>query len=260
MNKTMAVVPALLLAEVLLTGCAVPQKAAPVPYRLMLEPTTGAQYFLYVPTTYRREKPAPLIVSCHGTPPYDVAAHHVRELSLLAEQHGCLLLCPKLSSTDGLLGTGPTPSLLEDERRVMTIIGQLHYLYNIDRKNVLITGFSGGGFPVYFIGLRHPDIFTAIAARSCNFNRHSVENWYPAEAMETAIIVYFGENDPGAIQGQSRNAIDFLRAAGFQVETLVIPRIGHERRPEYAMKFWLQHWNGSPPPSELFSRNLPVLR
>jgi poly(3-hydroxybutyrate) depolymerase len=230
-------------------GCAVPQpQNTPVDPRLIAEPITGGVYYLYVPSTYRRDRPAPLIVSCHGTDPFDVAAYQVGEWKMLAEQHGCLLVCPKLSSTDGLLGSGSITRLLADERLIMSILGQLHYLYAIDRRNVLMTGFSGGGFPVYFVGLRHPDLFTCVVARNANFNQRVLEGWYPPEARRTPAMVYFGQNDPVAIRAQSRRAIDYLRGAGFEVETAIVPGSGHERRPQIAMDFWLRHWNGTPPP------------
>jgi len=233
-----------------LPGCPVPQPQDTVTEpKLVSEPITGGVYYLFVPYSYRPDKPAPLIVTCHGTDPFDVAARQIGEWKKLAENHGCILICPKLSSTDGIFGAGSISRLLRDERLIMSIIGQLHFLYNIDRKNVLMTGFSGGGFPVYFVGLRHPDVFTAIAARNCNFNADSLAGWYPPEARATPVIVYYGQNDPGAIRSQSKKAIAYLRKAGFRtVETAVIPGAGHVRHPEVAMRFWLAHWRGLPPP------------
>lgn len=247
-------VSVLFLCVFAIAGCPVPQpQNTPVQQKLVSEPITRGDYWLYVPSTYNRDKPAPLIVTCHGTNPYDPADSQIKEWKMLAEQHGCIVIAPLLSSTDGIFGDGRISALLADERLIMSAIGELHYLYNIDRRNVLMTGFSGGGFPVYFVGLRHPDVFSAVVARNCNFNRHSVEDWYPPESLETPVMVYWGENDPGAIRTQSRSAVDFLRSAGFQVETTEIPGAGHERHPELAMRFWLQHWQGTPPPSYLMT-------
>ncbi len=243
-----------------LVGCAVPQpQNTRTQPRLMIESITGGLYYLFVPDTYRRDHPAPLIVSCHGTDPFDVAAYQVGEWKKLAEDYGCILVCPKLRSTDGIFGSGDIGQLLRDERLIMTILGQLHYLYNIDRRNVLMTGFSGGGFPVYFVGLRHPDVFTVVAARNANFSRHALEGWYPPEALGTPLIVYYGQNDPGAIRTQSDEAVAYLRGAGFSVETAVLGGSGHERHPEVAMRFWLKHWNGTPPahPPEAASPGAP---
>ncbi len=232
-----------------ITGCAVPQpqNTPPEQQRLLLEPITNRYYFLYVPSKYRSDKPLPVIVTCHGTDPFDVAAYQVGEWKMLAEKYGCLLICPKLTSTDGILGTGAIDQLLRDECLIMTILGQMHYLYNIDRRNILMTGFSGGGFPAYFVGLRHPDIFSVVIARNCNFNRRALDGWYPREAIKTPVMVYYAQNDPGAIKDQSEKAIAYLRSAGFKITAKIIPHSGHERYPEVAMKYWLEHWNGARP-------------
>jgi poly(3-hydroxybutyrate) depolymerase len=172
---------------------------------------------------------------------------HAGEWEWLAEAHGCILVCPSMVGTDGIFGSGPTGSMLRDEQLILSILGQLSYLYNIDRDNIMITGFSGGGFPVYFVGLRHPDVFSVIAARNCNFNADSVDGWFPPEALNTPVLVYYGENDPGTIKNQSLNAIGYFQRKGFKLATALVPHRGHERTPEYAMKFFIENWRGTPP-------------
>ena len=70
-------------------GCAVTQpQNTPAWQKQETDPVTGAAYWMYVPAAYRDDKPAPLVVTCHGTPPFDVSEHHVRELKMLGEQNG----------------------------------------------------------------------------------------------------------------------------------------------------------------------------
>jgi len=61
------------------------------------------------------------------------------------------------------------------------------------------------------------------------------------------VMVYYGQNDPGAIQMQSRAAISYLRSQGFVVATKIIPGSGHERHPEVAMRFFRKSWQPSRP-------------
>ena len=239
----------LLLALAPLAGCPVPQdQNTPVPQRQEIEPVTGRSYYIYVPSTYRKDQPCPLIVTCHGTPPYDIAEHHIREWKMLGEQNRCIVLAPVMTATDGIIGDGPVVGMLDDERYIMSLLRTLGHQYNIDLANVMITGFSGGGFPAYWVGFRHPDLFSTVVARSCNFSETNLAGWYAPEAAAMRVMVYYGENDPGAIRGQSDNAIRYLRGNGFVVETTVIPGIGHERRPEYAMEFFRKNWR-TPRPS-----------
>jgi poly(3-hydroxybutyrate) depolymerase len=209
---------------------------------LEADPTTGREYYIYVPSTYRPDNPAPLIITCHGTPPYDIAEHHIREWKMLGERNGCIVLAPKLVATDGIFGNGPLVGMLSDERYILSLISQVSYRYNIDRANILITGFSGGGFPTYWVGLRHPDVFSCVIARNCNFSEHNLDGWFPPEAAGTPIMVYFGENDPVAIRIQSENAVKYLRGRGLNVTARVLPGTGHVRRPEVAMDFFRRHW------------------
>ena len=245
---------ACLVTLVLLAGCAVPQpQNTPVSERLEVDPVTGRAYWIYVPSTYRHDRALPLIVTCHGTPPYDVAWRHIRELKMLGETNGCIVVAPELLATDGIVGDGPIVGMLADEQYILALISTLGYRYNLDRANIMITGFSGGGFPVYWVGLRNPDVFSCAVARSCNFSAPNLDGWYPPEAKHVVLKVYYGENDPGAIASQSRMAISYLREKGFQVATEVIPKKGHERVPEAAVRFFRENWrkpNPSLPPEK----------
>ena len=234
----------------MLTGCAVDQaQNTPVWQNLEMDPVTGSSYWIYKPSTYRHDKPSPVIVTCHGTPPFDIAEHHIREWKMLAEQNGCIVISPSLAGTDGLIGNGPVSGMLLCERSILSIIAQLGYRYNIDRANIMITGFSGGGFPTYWVGLRHPEVFSVVVARSCNFNKGNLDGWMPLAARHARVKVYYGENDPGTISSQSRKAIRYLRGKGISVETQVLPGVGHERHPEVAMAFFRKLMN--PPRSTM---------
>ncbi len=233
----------LLSAVTLAAGCAVPQaQNTPVQQRLEVDPVTGRGFYIYVPSTYSHNRPAPLIFTCHGTPPFDVAEHHIREWKMLGEKNGCIIVAPTLIATDGLLGDGPIFGMLANERFIMSLVSLLGYRYNIDRANVMITGFSGGGFPTYWVGLRHPDVFSAVVPRNCNFSQSNIEGWIPREANRTAVMIYWGQNDPGTIQAQSRQGVRYLKSRGFVVETAVLRGAGHERHPEVAMEFFRRHW------------------
>ena len=242
------------------TGCAVPQpQNTPVAETYENNPVVGGGYFLYVPSSYRHERPAPLIITCHGTIPYDVANHHIREWKMLAEQNGCIVIAPELLGTDGLLGDGPVGSMEADEKIILSIISVLGYRYNIDLNNIMITGFSGGGFPTYWVGLRNPDVFSVVVGRNCNFSQGNLNGWFPPEsAQRQKVMIYYGQNDPATIYSQSHIGIEFLRRQGFTVATTVIPGAGHERHPEVAMEFFRQNLR-PPRPSLTSSAAAPTL-
>jgi poly(3-hydroxybutyrate) depolymerase len=249
-----------LVLTAMAAGCAVTQQQNTVAKETHeVDPTTKCGYWLFVPSMYdpgskmyRPDRPpAPLIVTCHGTWPYDVANMHIREWKWCAEQNGCIVVAPELGATDGIFGNGPTAGMLSDEKFILSIISGLGWHYNIDRANVMITGFSGGGFPTYWVGLRHPDVFSVVVARSCNFSKSNTNGWWTPESLRIAIEVYYGDNDFDVIKSQSDDAVEYFRGAGFAVEKQIILACGHERHPEVAMEFFRQHWKtprGTLPP------------
>ncbi len=235
-----------LFAVVFLCGCPLPPDTAPTRAGkwYMREPVTGSGYWMYLPKDYSHEKPMKVIISCHGTPPFDVAKHHIDTWGMYGDKYGCIVICPELVGTDGIFGAGAIYDMKENEERILSILSSLSYQYNLDRANIMITGFSGGGFPVYWVGLRHPDIFSAVIAQNCNFNQGNTDGWFPRAATKIAVMIYYGQNDPLPIKVQSKNGIDYLRSKGFTVKTRVIrhERTGHDRHPEIAMEFFKQNW------------------
>ncbi len=230
-----------------LAGC--PSRQALHRPRLVLEPVTGRPYYLFLPRACGRDGPAPVIVSCHGTDPFNTAALQASEWYPLAGDHGCILVCPFLESTDlGLVDAPSIQGLKRDEGAILKIIEALGRQHDIDRRNILMTGFSTGGHPAYFVGLRHPEVFSVVVARSCAFKREVLEGRYPPEAKAVPVLVYHNQRDPEVIRAASKNAVRCLRAAGFSVTRAVLPGPGHEMRAEVAMKFFLEHWRGTPPP------------
>jgi len=245
MTKTLIIV---LAAIALIGGCHIPQDQGTRAWqRRELDPVTGRGYYVFVPDTYKRSKAIPVIVSCHGTPPFDVANHHVKMWKKLGEDNRCIIVAPELVGTDGLLGTGSVGAMLANERFILSILSQLAYRFNIDRANIMITGFSGGGFPTYWVGLRHPEVFSTVVAQNCNFSRGNLHGWYPPEAKNSNVMVYYGSNDPFTIALQSQFAIEYLREQGFNIETRVVSGYGHQRRPDIAMDFFRRHWTQSRP-------------
>lgn len=225
-----------------LAGCAVNQpQNTPVPEVYEVNPANGRGYWLYVPSSYRHDRPMPLIISCHGSPPFDVANDHIREWKMLCEENGCIVVAPDLIATDGILGDGPIVGMVADERYILSLLSTLGYRYNIDKANVMITGFSGGGFPTYWVGLRNPEVFSVIAGRNCNFSPDNLDGWYTPQAKDALVLIYYGENDPGTIAIQSRIGINYLKSRGFNVSTATVPGKGHERHPEVAMRFFREH-------------------
>ena len=93
----------------------------------MIEPQTGSAYYLYVPTTYKAQRAWPLIVVCHGTPPFDTASFQIKQWKSLAESERFIVAAPKLVGTRGL---APPPEeqiarQRRDERTILAVVNHV---------------------------------------------------------------------------------------------------------------------------------------
>lgn len=227
----------------LLTGCPVSQPAPPGPTQHLKDARTGADYWLYVPTRYDDTRQWPLVVTLHGTFGWDGPRRQVAEWGALAEEREFLVVAPELKSVQGLLPIVESAwfkDLEQDERNTLAIIDDVCRRYPaVDRNAILLTGFSAGGYPLYYIGLRNPTRFNMLIARDCNSNIAIFERiGVTDEIRKMPIVIFWGTSDLQPIQDQSWAAYRWLRRHEcFQTRREEIAG-GHLRRPDIAYKLW----------------------
>ena len=230
----------------LLGGCPVPQAPGPGEVHFLQEPQTGEKYYLYVPTKYSDKRDWPLVVTLHGTFLWDGPRRQVAAWEALAEKHEFLVAAPCLKSVQGMLPVLEDPwfrDLQADERVVLAVIDELQKKYRVDPQAVLLTGFSAGGYPLYYIGLRNPQRFSMLIARDCNSSIQIFEKIELAEeARDLPIAIFCGKDElVPVLQNQSWEAFRWLRLHRcYRTERHEI-RGGHLRRPEFACELWRKH-------------------
>lgn len=218
-------------------GCVVHQRQdTPVPAERRVEPRTDSSYYIYVPSYYTEGEDWPLVITLHGTIPYDTSDKQINEWKYLAEQKGFIVVAPSLRSSQGV-GFAPSEADLDHDRRViLATLEEVSGQYNIDKDTVLLTGFSGGGFPLYETGLRHPEKFGMFVARACNFRVGQLERIeLTDEARSVPFAMFWGKDD--GVRKQCWEAFRYLRRRGFGIERDIIDG-GHFRHPEIAYRFW----------------------
>jgi len=106
------------------------------------------------------------------------------------------------------------------------------------RPAVMLTGFSAGGYPMYYIGLRNPQRFGILVGRSCNSQMEMMDR-IPVtdEARKLPIYIFWGKDDTG-LNHMCWDGVAWLSNHGFtHLDWKQVPG-GHARHPEYAWKFW----------------------
>jgi polyhydroxybutyrate depolymerase len=105
------------------------------------------EYLLYVPRTYDRRQPTPLVISMHGAGLWGAAQKETSQWNDLADEQRFIVVYPS-----GVGGKGvrvwrvePGPGLIRDVRFISDLIDTLEKSYNIDSTRIYANGLSNGG-------------------------------------------------------------------------------------------------------------------
>lgn len=170
-------------------------------------PIVGRGGLLYVPASYRHERPAPLALMLHGAG--GTAAHGLDLLRDFADAAGLLLLAPK--------SRWPTWDVIEGGYGpdVASIDGALEHTferYAVDPARVAIGGFSDGASYALTLGLINGDLFTHVIAFSPCFAAAGEARGQPH--------LFFSHGTHDAVlpvDTCSRRLVPRLRRAGYEV-------------------------------------------
>jgi dienelactone hydrolase len=145
----------------------------------------------------------------------------------------------------------PTSNLrpeVEDEQVLLSIYEEVSEYFRINRRAVMITGFSGGGNPSYHTGLRHPDLITHICTRGGNWAPQWMvtdQKLLEAGKARLDIYIYYGDKDHPLIlgqdgePGQAVQAYEALKKAGYpRLKIEMIKGMGHASRSDIAAKWF----------------------
>jgi poly(3-hydroxybutyrate) depolymerase len=145
-----------------------------------------SQYQLFVPSKYDASKPSALIVLLHclQCPPDQFIRSS--DLTELADERGYIVVAPMGVNLHGWYGARgnsiavttpragragqapapPDPANLGElsELDVMNVFEIIKKDFNIDPKRTYLAGQSMGGGGTFYIGIKHPDIWAALAA------------------------------------------------------------------------------------------------
>jgi len=222
----------------LLSGCPVTQERPRGEIAHLKEP----DYYLYVPTWYTDELDWPVVITLHGSDLWDGPLRQAEEWGALAEKHGFIIISPKLSGAEGILLVSlktRLEQLARDDEAILASLEEVAGNYNIDRKSVMLSGFSAGGYPMWYTGLSHPEKFQLLVARACNSSIDLLEAVEITDrARQLRVFMFWGKDDLMPIQKQGWQAWRYIRERGLFNSEMKEISGGHLRRPDIACKYW----------------------
>lgn len=187
--------------------------------------------------------PFPTILALHG---WGASAHDLIGLAPLLHGGRALVLCPQgsleLPIGPGVAGYGwfplatgrpPDPGeFAKAQRQLADFLDEALACYPIDRRKLVLLGFSQGGVMAYDLALRDPARFAGLIALS---------SWLPGVVADTLpslpehaslpVLVQHGTEDPMLDIERARESRQALTKLGVSLSYREY-EMGHEIRPE----------------------------
>lgn len=125
------------------------------------------EYLLYVPRSYKPEKPAPLVVSLHGAMNWPGFQEEITQWNQLADDHGFIVVYPAGT------GIGPriwdmkgwsNPPRMPDVRFIADLLDKLQKTYSIDTARIYVNGLSNGGGMAFVLSCTLSNRIAAVGA------------------------------------------------------------------------------------------------
>jgi polyhydroxybutyrate depolymerase len=122
------------------------------------------RYLLYVPRSYDRTKPTPLVISMHGAGGWPVQQMELSQWNRVADEQGFIVVYPSGVESAGprIWHVGPGPGLMKDARFISELIDKLEADYNIDPARIYANGLSNGGGMSFVLSCTMSDRIAAV--------------------------------------------------------------------------------------------------
>jgi len=132
-------------------------------------------------------------------------------------------------------------------RDVIECIDHVKKLYNIDEKNIILDGFSMGGYGAWRLGLLYPDLFRAVIIRS---GAVSAPSYLKGEkiierldkgAKGLNLFIIHGDRDNAVPIENARRAVSRLKELGIRFNYIEVKGATHSGYDKWDNIFvWLR--------------------
>jgi polyhydroxybutyrate depolymerase len=165
-------------------------------------------YLLHLPSGYKADRQAPLVVVLHGGTGNAEQTVRMTGLNSTADQNGFVAVYPngtgrqadKVLTWNVLFGFGyALRNDVDDAGFIRALIGTLEGKYAIDKGRVYATGISNGAMLSYLLGAEASDVFAAVApvagAVGAVPSGGGQQIVFPAPGNPVSVIAFHGRMD-----------------------------------------------------------------
>jgi len=196
------------------------------------EASKDMEYALFVPSSYDKEKKAPLMIALHGLATNPQWIMRYPKLTDLAEKHGYIVAAPMGYNSSGWYGakgqSSPkmNPENLGElsEKDVMNVLTLVRKEFNVDDQRIYLMGHSMGGGGTWHIALKYPDLWAAIAPISPAIFRPATE---VSKIKHIPVILIQGDQDKFVPVAGARRWAEQMKKNDMVYEYIEVAGGGH---------------------------------
>jgi polyhydroxybutyrate depolymerase len=123
------------------------------------------EFLLYVPRSYDRTKPTPLVITLHTSMSWPSSAMAISQWNVVADENGFMVVYPAgtgLGPKSWEMTGSETPSRMPDVIFISGLIDKLEESYNIDKTRIYANGMSNGGGMAFVLSCTMSDRIAAV--------------------------------------------------------------------------------------------------
>src|ERR1700688_1141436 len=154
------------------------------------------EYLLYVPKSYDRAKPTPLVINLHTSMSWPSSSMAISQWNQVADEHGFIVAYPEGT------GRGPkswemtgreSPADMPDVIFITELIDKLEASNNIDKTRVYASGMSNGGGMAFVLSCTLSNRIAAVGMVSAGLD----PEWsWCTDHRPVPVIAFHGTADP----------------------------------------------------------------
>ena len=191
-------------------------------------PDVGSvKYAIEVPKDYDPSTPRPLVLLLHygyegAQPDPYTGSDMIYVFRNCLSDLGAIAIAPDV--------TGGDWTNANNEKAAVWLVESAMETYNIDKEQVMVTGYSMGGQGAWFIGSRHQDLFTAIVPIAAPVAGNP-DQW------KVPIFAVHSSNDQVVSFKSAKEHADSVQSSGAKIKFREIENISHYEMPKYVPFF-----------------------
>jgi polyhydroxybutyrate depolymerase len=154
------------------------------------------EYLLYLPKSYGRAKPTPLVINLHTAMSWPSSSMAISQWNQAADEYGFIVAYPEgtgLGPKSWEMKGSETPTRMPDVIFIAELIDKLERSYNIDKKRVYANGMSNGGVMAFVLSCTLSDRIAAVGMVSAGLD----PGWsWCTDHRPVPVIAFHGTADP----------------------------------------------------------------